>query len=242
MRDISGMLREVYVADAVARHSRRRHLTRWRPSRGQFATDARAMVLRNGWFSYRWSQIFEAGGIPEEETVLMARRVGNGGAVALRAGPGRGGGGRDPRDASRGGLSPHMSRRAPASSCPTITSRGSRLRAHEVGRALRARLHRLGLRLGRHEGPRCRCADLGAAEGLVGLAVGGPRHAVRAGARTCEGAPVDEFLAVDLGKWLSIMEAYENGGPRLSRNHADRCAEGLFAMRCSRRGTMASSG
>ena len=44
----------------------------------QFATDARVAVIRNGFFSYRWSQIFEAGGIPRDEKVLKARRVGEG--------------------------------------------------------------------------------------------------------------------------------------------------------------------
>ncbi|MEX8497104.1 alanine--glyoxylate aminotransferase family protein, partial [Leptothrix ochracea] len=32
-------------------------------------------VLRNGWFSFRWTQIFEMGGIPSSCTVLKARRV-----------------------------------------------------------------------------------------------------------------------------------------------------------------------
>ena len=44
----------------------------------QFATDARVMVIRNGFFSYRWSQIFETGSIPRHEKVLKARRVGEG--------------------------------------------------------------------------------------------------------------------------------------------------------------------
>ena len=44
----------------------------------QFATGKRVMVIRNGFFSYRWSQIFEAGSIPARETVLKARRVGEG--------------------------------------------------------------------------------------------------------------------------------------------------------------------
>jgi len=43
----------------------------------QFATGRDALVIRNGWFSYRWSQIFEAGSIPASETVLAARRTGN---------------------------------------------------------------------------------------------------------------------------------------------------------------------
>jgi aspartate aminotransferase-like enzyme len=44
----------------------------------QFATGKRVMVIRNGFFSYRWTQIFEAGSIPASETVLKARRVGEG--------------------------------------------------------------------------------------------------------------------------------------------------------------------
>lgn len=39
----------------------------------QLATDKKVLVIRNGWFSYRWSQIFEAGGIPAETFVLKAR-------------------------------------------------------------------------------------------------------------------------------------------------------------------------
>jgi aspartate aminotransferase-like enzyme len=41
----------------------------------QFATGKKAMVIRNGWFSYRWTQIFDMGHIPASSTVLKARRV-----------------------------------------------------------------------------------------------------------------------------------------------------------------------
>jgi aspartate aminotransferase-like enzyme len=41
----------------------------------QFGNGKKCMVIRNGWFSFRWSQIFEAGGIPSEEIVLKARPV-----------------------------------------------------------------------------------------------------------------------------------------------------------------------
>jgi len=44
----------------------------------QFATRKRCLVVRNGWFSYRWSQIFEMGDIPAATTVLKARRIGAG--------------------------------------------------------------------------------------------------------------------------------------------------------------------
>ncbi|CAM5222586.1 Aspartate aminotransferase-like enzyme OS=Castellaniella defragrans OX=75697 GN=HNR28_001720 PE=3 SV=1 [Castellaniella defragrans] len=74
MRDISRTLKTVYGAhsaivvpgsgtfgmEAVAR---------------QFATGKRALVIRNGWFSYRWTQIFEEGNIPAESQVLKARPI-----------------------------------------------------------------------------------------------------------------------------------------------------------------------
>ncbi len=77
MKDISSILKEVYHArsailvpgsgtfgmEAVAR---------------QFATDKKTLVIRNGWFSYRWTQIFDMGHIPSVSTVLKARRVGEG--------------------------------------------------------------------------------------------------------------------------------------------------------------------
>ena len=43
----------------------------------QFAGGEKALVIRNGWFSYRWTQIFEAGDITASHTVLKARQVGN---------------------------------------------------------------------------------------------------------------------------------------------------------------------
>lgn len=44
----------------------------------QFATGRRCLVIRNGYFSYRWSQIFEAGGITDDEVVLRARPLSDG--------------------------------------------------------------------------------------------------------------------------------------------------------------------
>ncbi len=38
----------------------------------QFATDKNVLIVRNGWFSYRWTQIFEACDMPASETVLKA--------------------------------------------------------------------------------------------------------------------------------------------------------------------------
>src|SRR5699024_6047127 len=44
----------------------------------QFASDKRCLVVRNGWFSYRWSQIFDIGNIPAASTVLTAKPQGSG--------------------------------------------------------------------------------------------------------------------------------------------------------------------
>jgi aspartate aminotransferase-like enzyme len=44
----------------------------------QFCRDKRCLVIRNGWFSFRWSQIFDAGNIPASHDVLRAQPVGDG--------------------------------------------------------------------------------------------------------------------------------------------------------------------
>lgn len=75
MRDVSGLLKEVYQGSAVALV----------PGGGTYAMEAvarqfgkgRVLIVRNGWFSYRWTQIFEAGGFAAETTVVMARQTGN---------------------------------------------------------------------------------------------------------------------------------------------------------------------
>ncbi len=53
----------------------------------QFATGKTCLVIRNGWFSYRWSQIFEMGKIPAKETVIKARAVALGAQSAFAPAP-----------------------------------------------------------------------------------------------------------------------------------------------------------
>ena len=74
MTDISGMLKEVYGA----------HSAVLVPGSGtygmesvarQFAGGKHVMVIRNGWFSYRWTQIFDMGQIPATHTVIKARQT-----------------------------------------------------------------------------------------------------------------------------------------------------------------------
>lgn len=76
MRDISSMLKEVYNADGVALVPGGGTYGMEAVAR-QFAAGQKTLVVRNGWFSYRWSQIFEAGGFAAECTVMKARQVGN---------------------------------------------------------------------------------------------------------------------------------------------------------------------
>ena len=77
INDISGILKEVYNArsaivvpgsgtygmEAVAR---------------QFATNNKCLVIRNGWFSYRWTQIFEMGHISNQLHVIQGRQPAEG--------------------------------------------------------------------------------------------------------------------------------------------------------------------
>ncbi|MFV0358912.1 aminotransferase class V-fold PLP-dependent enzyme [Tropicimonas sp.] len=76
MRDISEMLREVYKADAVAIVPGGGTCGMEAVAR-QFGTGAHALIIRNGFFSFRWSQIFDAGRFAAETTVLKARPTGN---------------------------------------------------------------------------------------------------------------------------------------------------------------------
>ena len=74
MRDISTTLKEVYQAAAVAVVPGGGTYGMEAVAR-QFAQDQRCLVIRNGWFSYRWSQIFEMAKLPSEEIVLKARPI-----------------------------------------------------------------------------------------------------------------------------------------------------------------------
>jgi len=72
MRDISSTLKTAYNADAVAII----------PGGGTFGMEAvtrqlaegqKCLIIRNGWFSYRWSQIIETGRITSDPIVLKAQ-------------------------------------------------------------------------------------------------------------------------------------------------------------------------
>ena len=76
MRDISGVLREVYRASTVAIVPGGGTYAMESVAR-QFAAGKHALIVRNGWFSFRWTQIFDMGGFAAKTTVVMARQTGN---------------------------------------------------------------------------------------------------------------------------------------------------------------------
>ena len=193
----------------------------------QFATDRDVLVIRNGWFSYRWSQIFEAGGIPGR---------GNRAEGAARRATTR-------RRRSRPRRSTRWSRRSVAKRpavvfAPHVETSAGIILPDDYIRAVAEAVHEVGglfvldciasgcvwvdmKATGR------RRADLGAAEGLVGLAVGGARDAVGGGARRGS-----RKRAVDQLRRRSGQVAVDHGGlrgrrPRLPRDDAHRRAARL---------------
>lgn len=74
MKDISATLKQVYNADAVAIVPGSGTFGMEAVAR-QFATGRTCLVIRNGWFSFRWTQIFDMGNIPASSIVLKARMI-----------------------------------------------------------------------------------------------------------------------------------------------------------------------
>ncbi|QVN23019.1 aminotransferase class V-fold PLP-dependent enzyme [Burkholderia pyrrocinia] len=86
MRDISASLKKVYNAKAIVVVPGSGTFGMEAVAR-QFATNQKCLVIRNGWFSFRWSQIFDMGSIPSETTVLKARPVEQGRQAAYAPAP-----------------------------------------------------------------------------------------------------------------------------------------------------------
>lgn len=86
MTDISATLKSVYAADAVVVVPGSGTFAMEAVAR-QLATDRNCLVIRNGWFSYRWSQILDMGKIPAGCTVLKARPIADGPQQAFAPAP-----------------------------------------------------------------------------------------------------------------------------------------------------------
>jgi len=86
MTDISAMLKDVYGAHSAVLVPGSGTFGMESVAR-QFAQGQHVLVIRNGWFSYRWTQIFDMGGIPASHTVLKARRIEEGVQAAWAPAP-----------------------------------------------------------------------------------------------------------------------------------------------------------
>lgn len=176
----------------------------------QFATDKRVLVIRNGFFSYRWSQIFEAGRIPAHETVLKASRMGEGPTAPFAPAP------IDEVVAAIRAerpdvvLAPHVET-ASGIILPDAYVRAVAAAAHEVGALFVLDCVASG------------CVWVNMAETGVDVLISAPQKGwsaspcaglvmlSAAALERCRAAQSTSF-AVDLGRWLAIMEAYLNGG------------------------------
>ena len=209
MRDISALLKEVYAADAVAVVPGGGTYGMEAVAR-QFGTGKRVLIVRNGWFSFRWSQIFDMGGFAAETEVVMARQEGTGARAPYAPPPVD-----EVVDAIRRMrpevvFAPHVETSA-GIILPDAYISALAHAAHEVGALLVLDCIASG----------CVWVDM-AATG-VDVLISAPQKgwsaspaaglvmlSARAEARLAE--TTSNSFALDLKKWRAIMAAYEGGG------------------------------
>ena len=209
MRDISAMLKEVYNADHVALIPGGGTYGMEAVAR-QFGTDAHALVVRNGWFSYRWSQIFDAGRFTAKTTVFKARQTGNDSRAPFAPAPIA-----EVTAAIREAkpdvvFAPHVETSAGVILPDSYISALAEA-AHEVGAILVLDCIASG----------CIWVDMQATgvDVLISAPQKGWSASPSAGlvmlsdrARARVDATTSSSFAIDLKKWLSIMQTYEGGG------------------------------
>ncbi len=225
MNDISATLKEVYNADAVAVVPGGGTYAMEAVAR-QFATGKRVMVIRNGFFSFRWSQIFEMGSIPAEETVMKARRVGNAPDAPFAPTPIDEVVARIKDDRPDVVFAPHVET-ASGMILPDDYLKAVADAVHSVGGIFVLDCIASG----------CAWVDMKATG--VDVLISAPQKGwsaqpsaglvmMNAAARGLAKSVTSTSFAVDLGKWLSIMEAYEGGGHAY---HATMPTDALRAFR-----------
>jgi aspartate aminotransferase-like enzyme len=225
MRDISRILKAVYNGksavivpgsgtfgmEAVAR---------------QFATDKKALVIRNGWFSYRWTQIFDMGQIPAESIVLKARQVGSGAQAPFAPVP------------LAEVVETIRTQRPDIIFAPHVETASGMILPDDYLKAVGAAAREVGALFVLD------CVASGTvwvdmADKNVDVLISAPQKGwsgspccalVVLGERAREriDATTSSSFACDLKKWLQIMEAFENGGHAY---HATMPTDALAAMR-----------
>jgi aspartate aminotransferase-like enzyme len=209
MRDISDMLKDVYKADAVVVVPGGGTFGMEAVAR-QFAKDAKVLVVRNGWFSYRWSQIFELGDFTAETIVMKARQTGNSTVAPFAPAP------IDEVVAAIRTQKPNMV------FAPHVETSAGVILPDDYITAMAAAAHEVGaLVVLDCIASGCAWVDMKATG--VDVLISAPQKGWSAspcaglvmlseGAVARMGETQSDSFAIDLGKWHSIMQAYVNGG------------------------------
>ena len=225
MTDIGAMLKEVYAADHVAIVPGGGTYGMEAVAR-QFGNGTHAFIVRNGWFSYRWTQIFEAGDFAAQTTVMKARQAGNDSRAPFAPAPIA-----DVVEAIRAAkpdvvFAPHVETSA-GIILPDDYLKALADAAHEVGALMVLDCIASG----------CAWVDMKATgvDVLISAPQKGWSSTPSAGLVMMSQRAVDRMaetqsntFAVDLKKWHSIMQAYENGGHAY---HATMPTDALRAFR-----------
>ncbi|MES0861593.1 aminotransferase class V-fold PLP-dependent enzyme [Ruegeria sp. SCPT10] len=225
MRDISVMLSEVYNADGVALIPGGGTYGMEAVAR-QFARNADVLVVRNGWFSYRWSQIIESAALSKAVTVLKARETGNSSPSPFAPAP------------VEDVVATIRKTRPDVVFAPHVETSAGVILPDDYVTALASAAHEVGaLMVLDCIASGCAWIDMKATG--VDVLISAPQKgwsaspcaglvmlSERAEARLQE-TESDSF-AVDLKKWRQIMQAYENGGHAY---HATMPTDALTAFR-----------
>jgi aspartate aminotransferase-like enzyme len=225
MKDISRIIKTVYKAksavivpgsgtfgmEAVAR---------------QFATDKKVLVIRNGWFSFRWTQIFDMGRIPAESIVLKARQIGTGTQAAFAPAP---------IEEVVAAIHEH---KPDVVFAPHVETSSGMILPDSYLQAVGAAVHAVdGLFVLDCIASGTVWVDMAANE--VDVLISAPQKgwsgspccamvALSERARARIDATTSSSFACDLKKWLQIMEAFENGGHAY---HATMPTDALASVR-----------
>ncbi|MDE3237794.1 MAG: alanine--glyoxylate aminotransferase family protein [Paracoccaceae bacterium] len=225
MRDISAMLKEVYGAASVALV----------PGGGTFAMEAvarqfaggrHAFIVRNGWFSYRWTQIFEAGGFAAETTVMKARASGNDVQAPFLPAP------------VEEVVAKIHEAKPDVVFAPHVETSAGMILPDDYLKALAGAAHDVGA-LFVLDCIASGCVWVDMKETGVDVLISAPQKGWSASpsagmvmmsdrARARIDGTTSSSFAMDLKKWLSIMETYENGGHAY---HATMPTDALAALR-----------
>lgn len=225
MRDISTMLKEVYNADAVALVPGGGSYAMESVAR-QFTTDKKALVVRNGWFSFRWSQIFDMGGFAGDVTVAMARQAGNSPQSSFAPAP-------------IGEVTEAIRKNRPdVVFAPHVETASGMILPDDYLKALAGAAHEVGaLFVLDCIASGCVWVDMKAVgvDVLISAPQKGWSASPSAGLVMMTGAAVKRLeettsnsFALDLKKWRAIMAAYEGGGHAY---HATMPTDALRAFR-----------